>query len=135
MNYLEDEASELVATSPEEVSRRLHDASTAARPLFALLGRSGALEVLYHVGIREPVRFTELKDVLDVSSSTLSARLSELADAGFVERTFYDENPPRVEYSGTGKLTDLKPTFYHLIAWAERHGFETTESVDDQDSD
>jgi DNA-binding HxlR family transcriptional regulator len=77
--------------------------------------------VLYEVGTDGPVRFTELKERLDISSATLSARLSELVDAGFVERTSYDEIPPRVEYTATAKLADLKPILSHLVDWAERH--------------
>lgn len=94
------------------------------------MGRAGTLEVLYEVGRRGPIRFTELKAALEISSATLSARLSELVEAGFIERTSYDEIPPRVEYSKTAKLADLKPVFYHLLDWADRHGFETTDATD-----
>jgi DNA-binding HxlR family transcriptional regulator len=117
-------AAALEAASPEELSGRLRDASRRGRPLFVLLGRAGALEIIYEVGVDGPVRFTELKEALSISSATLSARLSELADAGLVERTSYDEIPPRVEYSATEKLADLKPALYHLMVWAERHGFD-----------
>jgi DNA-binding HxlR family transcriptional regulator len=105
--------------------RRLHEASPAGRRLFTLLSRSGALETLYHVGAAdpEPVRFGELRDRLDLSSATLSARLSELSEAGLLERTSYDEIPPRVEYTTTERLADLKPVFGHLVDWTERHGF------------
>lgn len=126
--------SALAEASPEELSRRLDEASTTAMPLFALLGRAGTLEILYEVGRRNTVRFTELKEVLEISSATLSARLSELVDAGFVTRTAYDENPPRVEYAKTAKLADLKPVFYGLLAWADRHGFETANGADGTDS-
>jgi DNA-binding HxlR family transcriptional regulator len=110
--------------SPAELGERLHEASELGRSLFTLLGRAGTLELLYQIGANGPVRFTELKRSLDVSSATLSARLSELADAGFVERRSYDEMPPRVEYTATARLRDLKPALYHLLAWAERHGYE-----------
>jgi DNA-binding HxlR family transcriptional regulator len=121
MDRLEPAVEELAVAPPEELSARLREASTAARPLFALLGRTGTLELLYHVATHEPVRFTELKEELGMSSATLSTRLSELVEAGFVDRTSYDENPPRAEYASTDALRDLKPMFYHVLAWAERH--------------
>lgn len=110
--------------SPAELGERLREASETGRSLFTLLGRAGALELLYEVGANKPVRFSELQRSLDLSSATLSARLSELAAAGFVDRTAYDEMPPRVEYTPTARLTDLKPALFHLLAWADRHGFE-----------
>jgi DNA-binding HxlR family transcriptional regulator len=123
-------AAVLAEAAPEERKERLREASETGRRLFTLLGRTGTLEVFYEVGANEPVRFTELKESLGISSATLSARLSELVDAGFVERTSYDEIPPRVEYSATPKLADLKPAFYYLIEWAERHGVD---GVDEDD--
>lgn len=111
--------SETVDTA--ELGDRLRAATPTGRELFALLSRSGTLEILYEVGMHGPVRFNELKARLDISSATLSARLSELLDAGFVERTSYDEVPPRVEYTSTEKLADLKPILYHFVDWAERH--------------
>jgi DNA-binding HxlR family transcriptional regulator len=120
---------------PEELGRRLREASPVGRRLFVLLGRSGALETLYEVGARGPIRFGELKDRLAISSATLSARLSELVDAGFVERTSYDEMPPRVEYAPTERLVDLKPALVHLVDWAERHGFEANDAGTGRASD
>jgi DNA-binding HxlR family transcriptional regulator len=128
MDRLEATVEELVTASPEELSARLREATTDARPLFALLGRTCTLEVLYHVATHEPVQFTELKEALGLSSATLSTRLSELVESGFVDRTSYDENPPRVEYASTDTLRDLKPMFYHVLAWAERHDLDAVES-------
>lgn len=125
-----DAATDLEA---DEFGRRLQEASPAGRRLFTLLGRSGALEMLYEVGFHGPIRFVELKDRLSLSSATLSARLSELVDAGFVTRTSYDENPPRVEYEPTERLTDFKPIFAHLVDWTERYGFEATTDAGDGD--
>jgi DNA-binding HxlR family transcriptional regulator len=114
----------LAEASPEERTVRLREASEAGTRLFTLLGRAGTLQILTEVGANEPVRFTELKRTLGMSSATLSARLAELVEAGFVERISYDVMPPRVEYSATPRLADLKPVFYYLVEWAERHGGE-----------
>jgi DNA-binding HxlR family transcriptional regulator len=104
-----------------------------ARELLDLLGRAHALAILYYVTRRDPRpwRFSELEAELDISPNTLSNRLAELTEAGLLERTSYDEIPPRVEYTATTRAEELSPIFGDLYAWAERHwaeaevGFET----------
>ena len=90
--------------------------------LFTLLGRAHTMEII-HVFVRDPGpwRFNELREVLDISQNTLSARLSELLEAELLTRQSYDEIPPRVEYQATEKLTELKPMFQHLSKWAEQY--------------
>jgi DNA-binding HxlR family transcriptional regulator len=120
---------------PDELGDRLRAATPTGRRLFTLLSRSGTLEVLYAVGMHGPIRCSELKDRLDISSATLSARLSELLDAGFVDRTSYDENPPRVEYTPTERLADLKPVLCHFVDWVERHQVSLDESATEERPD
>ena len=133
MDHEDSDTAQAAAASldPDELGARLRAATPTGRRLFALLSRSGTLEVLYEVGLHGPIRFSELKARLDISSATLSARLSELVDAGFVDRTSYDENPPRVEYSRTERLADLKPILSHFVDWAERHQVTLDESADE----
>jgi DNA-binding HxlR family transcriptional regulator len=72
---------------PEEVRR------TAG-----LLERRWLLSVLYaaHSGA---LRFNEFKQILgEVPPRTLAQRLSELEEAGLLDRTVVDARPPRVEY-------------------------------------
>jgi DNA-binding HxlR family transcriptional regulator len=72
---------------PEEV-RRAAD----------LLERRWLLSVLYaaHEGA---LRFNEFKQILgEVPPRTLAQRLSELEEAGLLDRTVIDARPPRVEY-------------------------------------
>lgn len=94
----------------------------AKQELFALLSSAHAMEIL-HVFCYEPGpwRFNELREVLDVSQNTLSARLSELNEVDLLTRQSYDEIPPRVEYRATEKLTNLRPVFQHLSDWAEQY--------------
>jgi DNA-binding HxlR family transcriptional regulator len=56
-----------------------------------------------------PWRFNDLRSRLDVSPTTLSERLSELADLGVLDRRSYDEIPSRVEYSPAAKGRALRP--------------------------
>jgi len=113
----ETEAEPLIDT-PEEKYLGIRE----KRELFTLLGRAHTMELI-HVFVREPGpwRFNELREVLDVSQNTLSARLSELLEAELLTRQSYDEIPPRVEYRATEKLTDLRPMFQHLSEWAEQY--------------
>jgi DNA-binding HxlR family transcriptional regulator len=86
------------------------------------LGRKYALQVFCVVGALEPVRFGEVQDrVPDASTSTLSDRLDELEAEALVERTQYDEIPPRVEYDLTADGRELHERLRPLVEWlAER---------------
>ena len=54
-----------------------------------------------------PLRFGELRDAVDgISGKVLADTLRDLERDGIVERTAYDEMPPRVEY----ELTTLGQT-------------------------
>lgn len=97
-----------------------------ARNVFNLLGRAHALSVLFYlVKSGRQWRFSQLERELDASPNTLSKRLDELEEAGFLERTSYDEVPPRVEYGATEKARELDATFEELRDWAEEYGLET----------
>lgn len=87
--------------------------------LLGLLGKAHAMAVLSEFAIsEEALRFSELQSTLDVPPNTLSTRLSELTEAGFLSRTSYDEVPPRVVYEPTEKAEALFPAFGHLHKWA-----------------
>jgi DNA-binding HxlR family transcriptional regulator len=97
-----------------------------ARNVFNLLGRAHALSVLFYlVKSERRWRFSELERTLDASPNTLSKRLDELEEAGFIERTSYDEIPPRVEYGATEKARALDATLKELRDWAGEYGLET----------
>lgn len=92
--------------------------------LFTLFARAHMLDVVYKVSLGgdPPMRYNELEEQLDVSSNTLSRRLAELVESDFLERTAYEEIPPRVEYEPTEKLLALEPTFRELGAWLAEYG-------------
>ncbi len=91
--------------------------------LFSLFGRAHTLDLMAEILIKSdpPVRFNELQESLDISPNTLSRRLDELAEAGFIVRNSYDEIPPRVEYEPTEKLEDLKPMFLEFEKWLYKY--------------
>jgi DNA-binding HxlR family transcriptional regulator len=62
------------------------------------LGNKWALHVL-HVLADDPATFTGLHEAIaGVSETVLSRRLSELREAGFLERSTRASTPPRAEY-------------------------------------
>ncbi|WP_440988332.1 winged helix-turn-helix transcriptional regulator [Haloarchaeobius baliensis] len=85
-----------------------------------LLSRKYAMQLVCIVGALGPVRYGEIEDAFgDVSSSTLSTRLDELAAAGYLSREQYDEIPPRVEYELTDDGLALCRRLEPLLEWAE----------------
>lgn len=85
-----------------------------------LLSKKYAIQIVCAVGVLEPVRYRQLADQLgDVSSSTLSTRLEELADAGILAREQYDEIPPRVEYRLTDDGQELAERLEPVVEWAQ----------------
>ncbi len=86
-----------------------------------LLSRKYAMQLVCVVGALGPVRYGEIEETFgDVSSSTLSARLGELVEAGYLSREQYAEIPPRVEYDLTESGEELCRRLEPLLAWAEQ---------------
>lgn len=85
-----------------------------------LLGRKYAIQVICVVGALKPVRYGEIEAAFgDVSSSTLSTRLSELTDAGLLEREQHNTIPPQVEYDLTPDGEELRELLEPLLRWVE----------------
>jgi DNA-binding HxlR family transcriptional regulator len=86
-----------------------------------LLSRKYAMQVICVVGALGPIRYGEIEDAFgDVSSSTLSTRLEDLVEAGYLSRERYAEIPPRVEYDLTDDGEELCRRLEPLLKWAER---------------
>ena len=84
-----------------------------------LLGRRWALALVYasHAGA---VRFNEFRQVVgEIPPRTLAQRLTELEEAGLLERTVTPSRPPRVEYRLTPQGLRLKATIDALRRWAQ----------------
>jgi DNA-binding HxlR family transcriptional regulator len=82
-----------------------------------VLGRRWALALLYasHSGA---VRFNEFRQALrEVPPRTLAQRLTDLEDAGLLERRVIDARPPYVEYRLTPHGRRLKAVVDVLRVW------------------
>jgi len=92
-----------------------------ATGLVQIVGRKYALRLLTVIGERQSIRFNDLKSVMDdMSSSTLTIRLTELERAALIERRTYSETPPRVEYNLTNEGRKLRQSLFTLSKYASR---------------
>ncbi|AWB93731.1 winged helix-turn-helix transcriptional regulator [Aeromicrobium chenweiae] len=64
-------------------------------------------------------RFDQFQRSLGIARNTLSDRLSKLVEAGFFEKRFYQDNPPRYEYVLTAMGRDFLPVLAALLAWGD----------------
>lgn len=82
-----------------------------------VLGRRWALALLYaaHTGA---VRFNEFRQVVrEIPPRTLAQRLTELEEAGLLERRLVASRPPRAEYLLTPQGRRMKAVVDALRRW------------------
>lgn len=56
-----------------------------------------------------------------IPSNILAERLKRLEAAGLIEKSPYQQNPVRYEYTLTAKGADLLPVLVELMRWGNRH--------------
>jgi DNA-binding HxlR family transcriptional regulator len=94
---------------PEEV-RRAAD----------LLERRWTLSILY-ASIEGAARFNEFREALGrVPPATLTTRLTELVEAGVLERQVLHTRPPAVEYRLTRRGRQFEPLLRELVRCSRR---------------
>ncbi|MDE6786265.1 MAG: helix-turn-helix transcriptional regulator [Muribaculaceae bacterium] len=106
------------------------------RNVISRFGNKWALLVILVLSENEPIRYNELhRKIPDISSRVLSGTLRVLEADALVERTYYQEVPPRVEYTLTDTGRSLVPIIMQLTEWAQQnmktiieHRSQTTES-------
>ena len=92
------------------------------RNVVARFGNKWALLVILVLSENEPIRYNELgRKIPDISSRVLSNTLRILEADGLVNRQFYQEVPPRVEYSLTETGRSLVPIIIKLTEWAQNN--------------
>ena len=78
--------------------------------------------IIYALVTKGTLRFSELRRRIPrVSQRMLTQQLRDLERHGLVDRAFYPEIPPRVEYSVTRLGRTLHPIFKSVCHWAERN--------------
>ncbi|WP_267640341.1 winged helix-turn-helix transcriptional regulator [Haloarchaeobius amylolyticus] len=117
-----DDASPLHEANQECGHLTEFDSEAVIPEVLSLFGKRHTLAIMYEFAFsEEPLRFSDLEERLAISSTTLSNRLSELTERGYVVRRSYDEIPPRVEYEATEKTHALTPIFEDLYDWAREY--------------
>ena len=98
--------------------RRREPIPEAARRAADLLARRWTLSILY-ASVDGAARFNEFVAVLGrVPPATLTARLTELVEAGLLERQVLDTRPPAVEYRLTARGKRFEPLLRELVRCA-----------------
>jgi len=95
------------------------------------ISKKWAVLIINAIGIYERLRFNRLMEELhSISSKTLSDRLKELQAEGLIEREFFAEIPPRVEYSLTKDGVELMESITPLLNWVVRRNVANHRTVD-----
>jgi DNA-binding HxlR family transcriptional regulator len=108
----------------EPVNHLRHDGPACDAALghaFGLLGKRWNGLVLAVLG-GGPLGFAEVRRRIGpISDSVLSDRLTELAEAGLIQRCVTDTRPPGVLYGLTPAGTALMPILEQVAVWADDH--------------
>lgn len=111
----EDKNSEVGA-----MERALPQADPLAYAL-ATVGGKWKLRILWALSSKKGRRYGDIKrDIPEITDMMLSQSLRELTADALVERTQYQEIPPRVEYAITAKGLEVLPAIEALIKWANK---------------
>ena len=85
--------------------------------LLELLTKSKSLHILLVLDRKSPIRFSNLKKLVDSSSTTVSRRLKELEAHGLVSKSEVDGDSNLHEYSITEDGQSLSPIMQSLFDW------------------
>lgn len=112
----------------EEYIVRVHDIiltpndNCPVTPVIGMLQGKWKLQIIYELCIKSPLRFGELKKLLQgVTNTMLTNALRELESDGIILRKQFNEIPPHVEYSLTEKGADLLPIFHAITEWGLKY--------------
>lgn len=87
-----------------------------------IITKRGTLEILIPLCCSTDwVRYLTFKNSMKgFSSKTLTTRLRELEKSGILNRQYFNEIPPRVEYRLTSKGQELVESIINLLQWMRK---------------
>lgn len=74
-------------------------------------------------------RFDEFEKSLQIAPNMLSRRLSDLVEAGLLEKYQYQDKPARHAYRLTEVGRDFRPVLWALLEWGNKHFAAEGEAV------
>lgn len=87
-----------------------------------IIGERWTILILRDLFKQGPRRFQDFQQSLTgVSPNTLSARLKTLEEHAIIQRTLYEDRPPRAEYALTDRGRTLGPILRSLRDWGEKN--------------
>ena len=93
--------------------------------ILELLTKSKSLHILMVMDRKnKPVRFSDLKKLVDSSSTTISRRLKELEANGLVTRNVVGGVGNMSEYSITKDAKSLSPIIQSIFDWVDKRSKE-----------
>lgn len=92
------------------------------RDVLDYVGDKWSMLIVLQLGTKSPLRFGELKTIIGgISQKMLTITLRQLEHDGFVQRVYFPEVPPRVEYSITPLGKSLMEALSLLVKWADEN--------------
>lgn len=106
-------------TLKENLEKYTKIESCPIRNVLSRFSGKWSILILCVLSENKTTRFNEIsKAIPDISSKVLSDTLKNLENDNLIKRHYYDEIPPRVEYSLTSLGQSLMPKLGELIGWA-----------------
>ena len=85
----------------------------------ALFGGKWKSRAICVLAAKKRLRYGALRrELVNITDTVLAATLQELVRDGMVQRTQFEENPPRVEYCLTKKGASIVPILRAICQWA-----------------
>lgn len=86
-----------------------------------LVTKSKSLHILMVLDQNDsPLRFTEIKSLVNASSTTVSRRIKELEDSRLIVRSVNPQSPQNNLYALSKDGQELSPIMQRLFNWAEK---------------
>lgn len=88
-----------------------------------IVGSRWTAQILRELLAHDTRRFSDFAGALgEIPPNTLSQRLKMLEESGILERSFYEEHPPRAEYRLTDKGRKMGSIIKAMRDWGAKYG-------------
>ncbi len=84
-----------------------------------VIERKWSFQIIYEIGNHKKIRFTELQiELKHISPKILSDTLKKLENCHLINKEFFSQTPPKVEYSLSKDGLSLYPIIVRLLKWS-----------------